>query len=423
MWFCRAQLGEKKRDDVAPVIDAHMIETGDSPPGARGDADHRGRPVVPSIVQAVTFQASSVAELQALVGGTTFYGRHGNPTVALTEDAIAALEEAPCALAFGSGMAAITTTLIALLRAGDHLVAQEQLYGATFDFVRHWLPRLGVEVTLVDARVPDSFGRAVRPNTRVIYVESPTNPLLGLVDLRRIAELARTRQLVSVVDSTFASPINQRPHRLGIDVVAHAATKYLSGHSDLLAGAVTTSAQIAERLHPARTCLGGVLDPHAAWLLLRGLKTLALRVERQNASALRIADFLSRDERIGRVYYPYHHSHPQHRLARRQMLGGGGVVSFELAADPERTRLMVEGLRRFRLAVSLGGVESLVTIPACGTHAVMSPDERAAAGVSDQLVRLAVGIEPVEDLIDDLSQALNLSFAGARREAMASEKT
>ena len=368
---------------------------------------HSNRPVVPPIVQSVTFEAASVAELQSQVGGNSFYMRHGNPTVAHAERLLAELEGAPEAVAFGSGMASISTTLLTLLQAGDHLVAQREVYGATFDLVAHWLPRLGVELTLVDAIASAAqFADAIQPHTKVVYIETPTNPTLRLADLRRVAQVARRHGVVSVVDSTFASPINQRPHELGIDVVVHAATKYLSGHSDILAGVVTADTTIAGRIRAARVCWGSALDPHAAWLLIRGLKTLPLRVRQQNESALRIAEFLSHDERVERVHYPFHPSHPQYALARSQMSGGGGVLSFELCGDAEQTRTFVEGLRRFALAPSLGGVESLVTLPALGTHAAMSDTERQLAGVSDRLVRLAVGIEPVEDLVADISQAL-----------------
>lgn len=286
--------------------------------GDRVDPPRANRPVVPPIVQTVTFEAASVAELQRQVGGDTFYARHGNPTVAHAERLIARLEGASHAVAFGSGMAAIATTLLTLLRAGDHLVAQRELYGATFEVVLRWLPRFGVEVTLVDATSTEQFERAIQANTRVLYLDSPTNPTLRLVDLRRVADLARTRRLVTVIDNTFASPINQRPHELGIHVVVQAATKYLGGHSDIFAGAVTASEAVTGALRQARVCFGGVLDPHAAWLLIRGLRTLELRVARQNATALRIAELLSGDERVTRVHYPFHPSHPQYELARAQ---------------------------------------------------------------------------------------------------------
>jgi len=379
--------------------------------GGRVDAPRGNRPVVPPIVQTVTFEAASVAELQRQVGGDTFYSRHGNPTVAHAERLIAGLEGASHAVAFGSGMAAIATTLLTLLRAGDHLVAQRELYGATFEVALRWLPRFGVKVTLVDATSTEQFERAIQANTRVLYIESPTNPTLRLVDLRRVADLARARRLVTVIDNTFASPINQRPHELGIDVVVHAATKYLGGHSDILAGAVTAREAVTGALRQARVCFGGVLDPHAAWLLIRGLRTLELRVARQNATALRIAEVLSGDERVMRVHYPFHPSHPQYQLARAQMRGGGGVLSFELRGDGERTQAFVEGLRLFALAPSLGGVEPLVTLPALTTHAALSAAERERAGVSDRLVRLAVGIGPVEELIADVRQALDAAMA------------
>lgn len=383
--------------------------------GGRGADSRANRPIVPPIFQTVTFEAASVADLPGLIDSDTFYTRHGNPTIAHAEQLVADLEGAPCAVAFGSGMAAIATTLLSLLRTGDHLVAQRELYGSTFDLVVHWLTPLGIEVTLVDAASPEQFADAIQSHTKVVYFESPTNPTLRIVDLRRVTAAARERGVVSVIDNTFASPINQRPHELGVDVVVQAATKYLAGHSDILAGMVTASEALARRFRHARVCLGGVLDPHAAWLLIRGLRTLGMRVARQNESALHIAELLSEDGRVERVHYPFHSSHPQHALARSQMSGGGGVLSFELRGGAEETRAFVERLRRFALAPSLGGVESLVTLPAFSSHAAMSVAERERAGVSDQLVRLAVGIEPVEDLVADLRQALDAATAQARR--------
>lgn len=367
----------------------------------------RNEPIAVPIVQSATFRTATMDE-QIRLGADradTFYTRYGNPTHSAVEALLAALEGAEAALLFASGMAAIATTLMATVRSGDHIVAQRELYGGTFDILSRWLPRFGVETTLVSATEPDAFARALRPNTRLIYMESPTNPLIRLVDLESIVAIARERHLLTVIDSTFATPINQRPLDWGVDVVIHSATKYLAGHSDVLGGVVCGSDSFIARLREARIALGGVIDPHAAWLLLRGLKTLAVRVERQNDNALQLARFLERHPRVKRVYYPFLETDPQYPLAKRLMRGGGGVLSFDLAGTADEARRFVDALELISLAPSLGGVETLVTLPAITSHAMLSAEERAQAGITDQLVRLSVGIEQGADLVADIERA------------------
>ncbi len=292
------------------------------------------------------------------------------------------------------------------MRAGDHVVAQRALYGGTYEFFLHWFPRLGLQVTFVESGEIQEFASALRPNTKLIYLESPSNPLLQLVPLETVAALARKERLLSFIDNTFASPINQRPHALGIDVVLHSATKFLSGHSDLISGAVTGRRQLLQEIRTARRVWGGVMDPHAAWLLLRGLRTLSVRVERQNRNALRVAQFLDHHPRVSRVHYPFLETHPAYALARKQMAGGGGVLSFEIAGTAKDARRFVEALTLFALSGSLGGIESLVTMPALTTHAMLPREEQLRLGISDQLVRLSLGLEAAEDLLADLDQGL-----------------
>jgi cystathionine beta-lyase/cystathionine gamma-synthase len=303
-------------------------------------------------------------------------------------------------------MGAITTTILALLKAGDHVVAQRDIYGGVTKFFSQWLPRMGIETTFVDTNDYEQHARAIQPNTRLLYFESPTNPSLRVVDLKKATALAREHKLISMIDSTFGTPINQHPAEYGIDVVMHSGTKYLSGHADLTCGVVAGRRELMEQLWETRTTLGNCMDPHAAWLLIRGLKTLAVRVARQNENALRVAEFLDQHAKVRRVYYPFLKSHPQHAIAREQMSGGGGMVTFEVEGTGEDARRVSEAMRLFTLATSLGGVESLVSIPVLTSHAMISADQREKMGVTEQMVRLSVGIESADDLIADLEHAL-----------------
>lgn len=405
----REELRSWRGTVIAPAVEALVTKRNRhfNTIAVRGTSTPReNRPLAAPIFQSATFAAADLEEQERLRSGDTFYTRYGNPTFSSAESTLAELEGADEAVLFSSGMAATSTSLLAFVRSGEHVVAQRDLYGGTFEFLMRWLPRLDVQVSFVDPTEEGSFERALRPNTRLIFVETPTNPTLKIVDLEKIAALARRHRILSFLDNTFSTPLNQRPHELGIDVVIHSATKYLAGHADLVAGVVTGARELMTHLRAARIYFGGIMDPHAAWLLHRGVKTLGVRVERQNENALRIARFLEKHPRTVSIHYPFLESHPQYALARRQMRGGGGVLSFELDGTAELTRRFVESLSLFSLAGSLGGVESLVTIPALTTHAMLKKEEQLQIGISERLIRLAVGIEEVSDLITDLERAL-----------------
>lgn len=332
-----------------------------------------------------------------------FYPRYFNtPNQRVVERKIAALEKGEAAIVFGSGMAAIATLLFAHLKPGDHAIFQTDLYGGTFLLVRE-LERFGVAVSW--AGTAEEMAAAVRAETRLVYVETPSNPLLRVMDLRAVGRLGRERGLLTVADNTFATPLNQTPLELGLGAVLHSASKYLNGHSDLNAGAVAASAEIIARTRECAVNHGGVLDAHTCYLLERGMKTLGVRMERHNENAARLAGFLSQHPAVAAVNYPGLPSHPDHALARRQMRGFGGMLSFELR-EARRLDALLSRLRVVMPALSLGGVESLVCVPSRTSHRKMSPEERRRAGISDGLVRLSVGIEDVADLIEDLSRAL-----------------
>jgi cystathionine beta-lyase/cystathionine gamma-synthase len=382
----------------------HRLET----QAVRGGTDlhKKNGPLVTPIYQTSTFEVTDNDEQVRATKTDMFYTRYGNPTHTVAEKCIAELENAEAALLFASGMGAITTSILALVKSGDHIVAQRDIYGGVTKFLSQWLPKLGVETTFVDTTEYEQHARAIRPNTKLLYLESPTNPTLRVIDLKKTSALAKQHELISLIDSTFATPINSRPAEFGIDVVLHSGTKYFSGHSDLICGVAAGRADLIAKIKETRTTLGGTMDPHAAWLLLRGLKTLAVRVQRQNDNTLRIAQFLASHPTVASVNYPFLEGHAQRGLAMEQMSGGGGVLSFEVAGSGDDTRQVVESLNLFTLAPSLGGVDSLVTIPVYTSHAMISPEHRATMGVTDQLVRLSIGIESADDLIADLEQAL-----------------
>jgi cystathionine beta-lyase/cystathionine gamma-synthase len=337
-----------------------------------------------------------------------FYTRYGNPTHTVVEAAVAELEGTDASLLFASGMNAITTSVLALLKTGDHVVAQRDIYGGSIKFFSYWLPKFGIETTFVDSTEYDQHRRAIRPNTKLLYLESPTNPTLRVVDLHQLSAIAKKHNLITLIDSTFATPINQRPADFGIDLIMHSGTKYFSGHADLICGIVTGRRDLIAKIRETRTTLGGSMDPHAAWLLLRGMKTLAVRVQRHNDNALRVAQFLAQHPKVRRVHYPFLEDHPQRALAMEQMHGGGGVLSFEVEGSGEDARLLAEALHLFTLAPSLGGVDSLVSIPVLTSHAMISPEHRKMMGVTEQMIRLSVGIENADDLITDLEHALKV---------------
>jgi cystathionine beta-lyase len=332
------------------------------------------------------------------------YPRYFNvPNQRVIAEKVAALEGAEAGLVFGSGMAAISTVLFAYLKPGDHAVFQADLYGGTHHLVTTELAAFGVELAFIQSLA--EFKAALRPNTRLIYVESPSNPLLRCVDLAGIAGLARERGVLSAIDNTFATPLNQNPIALGLDVVIHSATKYLNGHSDVNAGVVVSSAQVIRRLSEYAINHGGMLDAQGCYQLERGLKTLALRVRQHNESAARLAQFLQHHPAIARVHYPGLPEHPDHAVASRQMRGFGGMLSFELR-EPARVETVLERFRIATPALSLGGVETLVCVPSRTSHRTMSAEDRRRAGISDGLVRVSVGIEDVEDLLEDFERVL-----------------
>ena len=385
------------------------------------DLSKQNAPLSTPIYQTSTFQVTDTEQQVRATHTDMFYTRYGNPTNTVAESAISELEGTDAALLFASGMNAVTTTVLALLKSGDHIVSQRDIYGGVTKFFTQWLPKLGIEVTLVDTNDYDQHVRAIRPNTRMLYLESPTNPMARIIDLKKVSDIARQHNLISMIDSTFATPINQRPAEFGIDLIMHSGTKYFGGHGDLIAGVVTGRQDLIDRIHETRTTLGGCMDPHAAWLLLRGIKTLAVRVQRQNENALKIAQFLSTHPQVKRVYYPFLEGNPQRALAMEQMSGGGGVLSFEVDGTGEDACRLAESLRLFTLTASLGGVDSLVTIPVLTSHAMISADERKKMGVTEQMIRLAVGIESAEDLIADLARGISV-LSGSRETAGAARR-
>jgi cystathionine beta-lyase/cystathionine gamma-synthase len=304
--------------------------------------EKRNAPMSEPIYQTSTFQVTDSDEQVRATNTDMFYTRYGNPTHTAVEKRIAELEGTGAALLFASGMNAITTSILALVEAGDHIVAQRDIYGGVTKFLSNWLPKLGVETTFVDTTEYDQHVRAIRPNTKLLYLESPTNPTLRVVDLQKTAAIAREHGLISVIDGTFGTPINQQPALVGIDLVLHSGTKYFGGHTDLICGVAAGRKDLIDIIRSTRTTLGGVMDPHAAFMLLRGMKTLAVRVERQNESALRIAEFLAAHPKVRSVNYPFLKAHPQRALALQQMKGGGGVLSFEVEGSGEDAKRVSE---------------------------------------------------------------------------------
>ena len=374
----------------------------------RGGAslEKKNGPLSTPIYQTSTFEVTDNQEQLRVTSTDQFYTRYGNPTNTVAENAIAQLEGTDAALLFSSGMAAITTSILALVEAGDHIVAQRDIYGGVTKFLSQWLPKLGIETTFVDTNDFEQQERAIRPNTKILHVESPTNPTARVVDLEKTAALARKHGLISTIDATFSTPINCRPAEWGIDLVLHSGTKYFGGHSDLICGIATGRRDLIDQIHAARTTLGCCMDPHAAFLLLRGIKTIAVRVARQNENASKVAEFLSRHPRVTRVHYPALPGHPDRALAKKQMTGAGGVLSFEVEGSGADACRVSEALRLFTLAPSLGGVDSLVTIPVLTSHAMIDPETRRKMGVTEQMIRISVGIENADDLIADMEKGL-----------------
>lgn len=334
------------------------------------------------------------------------YGRYGNPTIRAAERKVAELEQAEDALLCASGMCAITSLLLTILRSGQHLIITSDSYRRTRQFCNGMLRQFGIETSVVLPGQPEAIEAAVQPNTRLLFSESPTNPYLYVNDLEQVVGIAKRHRLRTVIDSTFATPFNQNPILYGIDLVMHSATKYLGGHNDLLAGVVVGNANMIAALRESQGVLGGITDPHTAYLLLRGLKTFALRMERHNTNGMALARFLESHAKVRKVYYPGLQSHPSHCIARRQMRGFGGVVSFEIDGSLAQTSAFIDALRIPYIAPSLGGVESLVEQPALMSYYELDPDERRKIGIGDALVRYSAGVEDTEDLLADLEHAL-----------------
>jgi cystathionine beta-lyase/cystathionine gamma-synthase len=340
------------------------------------------------------------------VGDYYIYTRYNNPTIEVLEAKLADLEGAEGAVAFASGMAAISTTILTLAGEGGHIVSARDLYGGTHTLMRSILPQLGIEVTFVDTRDTDGFWKALRDDTRLVYCESITNPVLKVADIPELADIAHGKEVPLVVDATFATPINQNPLDLGADVVVHSGTKYLGGHGDVTAGVVATNDELAHDIRDRMIFLGGCIDPNAAWLLIRGLKTLELRVTRQNANARWLADWLEGHGKVVSSLHPELESHPDHEVARRVLRAGGGMVTFDLD-DLEACHRCLEGFESITVAASLGGVESLVSLPVETSHWELDAEERTSLGISDGHVRLSVGIEDLDDLMSDLERGLD----------------
>jgi len=365
--------------------------------------------VVAPIFYSATFKAETPGEFAEMANEPRhpkFYTRYGNPVHRRVEAILADLEGTETAMLMSSGMGAISTAILALVSGGDHVIAQERHYMSTSKLFEEVLPRFGVEVSVVDQTDVDAMAAAIRPNTKLMMLETPVNPTLSLTDLAAMAGLARPRGIISVVDNTFANSLNQKPHELGIDIVVHSATKYFSGHHDVTAGAVCCSSEHARQIWGMHTTLGAVLSPMDAWLLLRGIRTLSLRMERINANALALAAWLEEQPQVERVFYPGLESHPQHDLARRQMTGFGAVIAFSLKAGFEATSRFVASLRLATHAVSLGGVETLIVHTAAMWAGTMTEAQMRAAGIEPNFVRMSVGVEHIDDLKADLARAL-----------------
>ncbi len=384
--------------------------------GPSTEVIHRGEggsptaePLTLPIYETTTFLFESAAEVRAYAEGRSdkfLYSRYGNPTVQAVEAKLALLEHAEAAAVLGSGMAATATALLALLSAGDEVVCSSAIYGGTLRLLADVLPRFGIEARFVRPEDLTDPGTLVGARTKVVWFESPINPTLRCVDVAAVARTCREAGCLSILDNTFASPVNQQPIALGVDLVMHSATKYLNGHSDVTAGVIAGPAELVDRVTATRKVLGAVLDPQAAYALGRGLKTLAVRVARHNENAMVVARWLESDTRVARVFYPGLESHPDHRIARAQMSGFGGMVCLELDGGLERASRFFDRLQVFQRAASLGGVESLCSLPVLTSHWGHSEERLRQAGVTAGMARLSVGLEDAEDLIADLDQAL-----------------
>ena len=365
------------------------------------------------IVQTSTYVFKDSREIEAYTkkGKLRFeYGRYGNPTEKVAERRLSDLEGAEDCVVFGSGMSAIVTTILALVRSGDHIVITDDAYKKTLEFCSCYIQRFGVDCTVVPFGDYKAIDRAVGSKTRFIISESPTNPYLNIFDLVRLNKIARKHNILTLIDSTFATPMNQRPLEFGVDLVIHSCTKYLAGHNDILAGAVLGRKQLIDQIRDLHKAMGGVIDPHCCYLLLRGLKTFPLRMAVHNRTAQAIAEHLEKHPSVLRVYYPGLISHPHHRIAKEQMSGYGGVVTFEIKGGLAAAKRFLDSLKLCFIAPSLGGVETLIAHPATVSYYGLSRKQRYALGIKDNLIRLAVGVEDIQDITADLDQALKNAF-------------
>lgn len=362
------------------------------------------------IVQSSTFIFKNIEEIKKLAKGDLDrfeYGRYGHPTQFAAERKLAEIEEAEDAVLFSSGMSAITTSLFALLKSGDHIVITDDAYKRTLDFAKTCLDRFNIECTVVKMCDYDAIEKAIKPNTRIFFSESPTNPYLNIMDLKRLMNILKGKDILVISDSTFATPFNQKPLEYGVNLIIHSCTKYLGGHNDLLSGVVLGKKELTTIIREYLKITGGVIDPNSAYLLIRGLKTFEIRMKRINENGQTVAEYLENHPRVKKVYYPGLPSHPQHNVAKKQMRGFGGVVTFEVEDNIEYVLNFLSKLNIINIGPSLGGVESLITHPATISYYNYTKDERLALGIKDGLIRLAVGVENTEDIINDIDQALS----------------
>jgi methionine-gamma-lyase len=367
-----------------------------------------GGPVGTSICRTSSFTFSSTREMKLWAEGKSkayIYTRYGNPTLSVAEEKIAALEGGEAAVVTASGMAAISSALLGVLKCGDELISTAQVYGGSYRLMRDVFPDMGIKVHQVDTDLT-GLDELASPRTRCLYVETPTNPTLRLVDLRRAIAFAKKHKLIAIIDNTFATPVLQNPLAMGYDIVVHSATKALAGHSDVIAGAAVGNKHWMERIRHMVIYLGGSMDPEAAYLLIRGIRTLGVRIERQCENAMAVSKFLEKHPKVARVHYPGLASHPDHKLAKKQMRGFGTMLAFDLKGGLPAARRFCDRVQLFLLAASLGGVESLVILPIYSSHYNMSAEELQRAGVSPGTVRVSIGLEDSQDLIADLQQAL-----------------
>jgi cystathionine gamma-synthase len=392
----------KKANRSGKSLSTRSIHAGEP---RRKYADSLMTPIIQT--STFTFRDSKHIEDYTLKGKEHFeYGRYGNPTAKIAEKRLADLEGAEDCVVFSSGMSAITTTIFSLVQSGDHIVITDDSYKKTLEFCRSYLKQFNIECTIVPFGDYKILEKAIKKNTRFIFSESPTNPYLNIFDLVRIQKIANKHNVLTLIDSTFSTPLNQRPIEFGMNLVLQSATKYLAGHNDILAGAVLGKNELIEKIRNLHKSMGGLIDPHCCYLLLRGLKTFPLRVEKQNEIALKVARFLEDHPRVKKVYYPFLKSHPHYRIAKEQMTGGGGVVTFEIKGNLNNAKRFLDALKLCYIGPSLGGVETLITHPALVTYYDYTRKQRYELGITDTLFRLAVGIEDVEDIIADLERGL-----------------